>query len=242
LSADQGLVIAKRSVSLSKAYTVVGVFLAVLSVLISSLPRLVGSLTATSVPLNSTGTTGAAVLGSFSLISVPLQVFAAIAFTTPILLLYVYDKNNGVLEYFLSLGMDQGDVYRNYLKAALILSSSLIAFEVVLNIVVGVIERSSLFTLLGIPGLVVAISIPVVSFTTLAMIAFSSLQKQRVGSNQPLGIAIGIFMVMPAYIAPLVAPSLVVNLDLLLAAIVVVLSLLMYFLSSRLISREKLLP
>jgi len=241
LSADQGVIIAKRSISLSKTYGVVGGFLAVLSVLIANLPRLVGSLTPTELPANSTGTAGLS-LQSVSLISVPLQVFAAVAFTTPVLLLYVYDKNNGVLEYFLSLGMDQGDIYRHYLKAALILSSTLITFEVALNIVVGIIEGSDRFLLLGVPGLVVAISIPVVSLTTLAMIAFSSLQKQRVGSNQPLGVAIGIFIVMPAYVAPLVEPSLAVILDLLLAVIVVMLSLLMYFLSSKLVNREKLLP
>jgi len=242
LSTDQGVIIARRSISLSKTYTIIGVFLACLSVLISDLPRLVGNLGSTGVPTNSTATAGLNVLESLPLVSVPLQVFAALAFTTPVLLLYVYDKNNGVLEYFLSLGMDQGDIYRHYLKAALLLSSGLITFEAALNLIVGLIEGSDRFILFGVPGLVVAISIPVVSFTTLAMIAFSSLQKQRVGSNQPLGIAIGIFMVMPAYIAPLVVPSLAVILDLLLAAIVVVLSLLMYFLSSRLISREKLLP
>src|SRR6202011_2842298 len=76
----------------------------------------------------------------FRLISVPLQVFAALAFTTPVLLLYVYDKNNGVLEYFLSLGMDQGDIYRRYLKAALILSSGLVGFEVSINTAAGLIE------------------------------------------------------------------------------------------------------
>jgi hypothetical protein len=74
------------------------------------------------------------------------------------------------------------------------------------------------------------------------MMSFSSLQKQRVGSNQPLGMAIGVFIVLPAYVIPLVAPSLAVTFDLLLAGLIVVLALLMYFSSSRLISREKLLP
>jgi hypothetical protein len=74
------------------------------------------------------------------------------------------------------------------------------------------------------------------------MMSFSSLQKQRVGSNQPLGMAIGIFIVLPAYLGPLVAPSLGLEIDLLLAGLIVVLSFLMYLSSSRLISREKLLP
>jgi hypothetical protein len=74
------------------------------------------------------------------------------------------------------------------------------------------------------------------------MMSFSSLQKQRIGSNQPLGVAIGVFMVMPAYIIPLVLPSIAIQLDLTLAAIIGILFSLMYLSSSRLISREKLLP
>ena len=80
------------------------------------------------------------------------------------------------------------------------------------------------------------------SFGTLVMMSFSSLQKQRVGSNQPLGMAIGVFTVLPAYVVPLVAPSLAVTFDSLLAGLIAVLSLVMYLASSRLISREKLLP
>jgi hypothetical protein len=157
-------------------------------------------------------------------------------------MLYVYDKNNGVLEYFLSLGMNQGDVYRQYLKAALMLSSGLVVFEVVINVAAGLIEGVSGLIPLEVSGLVVALALPVVSFDTLIMMSFSSLQKQRVGSNQPLGMAIGVLMVMPAYITPLAVPSLALAVDLLLAGVIVVLSLLMYLSSSRLISREKLLP
>jgi len=98
------------------------------------------------------------------------------------------------------------------------------------------------FVVFSVPALAVLIAIPAVSFTTIAMIAFSSLQKQRVGSNQPLGIGIGVFAVIPAYIAPLVVPAFATIIDLVLAGIVVVLSLGLYFLSSKLISREKLLP
>jgi hypothetical protein len=90
--------------------------------------------------------------------------------------------------------------------------------------------------------LVVALALPVVSFDSLIMMSFSSLQKQRVGSNQPLGLTIGVLLVVPAYIVPLAVPSIAFAFDFLLAGIIVVLSLLMYFLSSRLISRMKLLP
>ena len=164
-------------------------------------------------------------------------------FATPVLLLYVYDKNNGVLEYFLSLGMNQGDIYRQYLKAALILASGLVGLEVVNQRRRGTDRRArTRLLLLEVSGLVVALAIPAVSFGTLVMMSFSSLQKQRVGANQPLGMAIGVFMVLPAYILPLVFPSLAIAIDLLLAMVIAALSLVMYLSSSRLISREKLLP
>jgi type III secretory pathway component EscV len=88
----------------------------------------------------------------------------------------------------------------------------------------------------------VALAIPVVSSEAQIMMSFSSLQKQRVGSNQPLGMAFGVFMVIPAYIIPLVFPALALTIDLLLASAIAVLSVTLYLSSSRLISREKLLP
>jgi len=242
LSSGQGTIIAKRSISLSKTYLVVGILMALLGVLISSLSGVTGNLSTTGIPVNATGARSLDLTTALPLVSVALQVFAAIIFSIPVLMLYVYDKNNGVLEYFLSLGMNQGDVYRQYLKAALILSSGLVGFEVIINVVAGLITGVSGLMLLEVSGLVVALALPVVSFDALIMMSFSSLQKQRVGSNQPLGMAIGVLMVMPAYIAPLAVPSLALAIDLLLAGVIVVLSLLMYLSSSRLISREKLLP
>jgi hypothetical protein len=211
-----------------------------LAALISNLSGTISKLSSTGIPINSPG--GLDITTVLPFVSVALQVFAAIIFATPVLQLYVYDKNNGVLEYFLSLGMNQGDVYRQYLKAAVMLSSGLVGFEVVVNVVAGLIVRTAGLTLLELSGLVVAMAIPAVSLSTLVMMSFSSLQKQRVGSNQPLGMAIGIFMVLPAYLVSLVLPSIAFEVDLLLAAIISVLSVLMYLSSSRLISREKLLP
>jgi hypothetical protein len=242
MSGGQGTIIAKRSVSLSKTYPVIGIFLALLGLVISSSAGVIGNIPTTTIPVNATGTGGLDLAAALPLVSVALQVFAAIIFATPVLLLYVYDKNNGTLEYFLSLGMNQGDIYRQYLKAALILASVLAAFDVVIDVVAGLIQGTSGLMLLEVSGLVVAMALPAVSFGTLVMMSFSSLQKQRVGSNQPLGMAIGIFIVLPAYLGPLVAPSLGLEIDLLLAGLIVVLSFLMYLSSSRLISREKLLP
>ncbi len=242
MSNGQGAIIAKRSISLSKTYLAVGIFMALLGVLISSLSGAVNGFSTTGIPVNAANTGGLDVANALPLVSVALQVIAAITFSIPVLMLYVYDKNNGVLEYFLSLGMNQGDVYKQYLKAALILSSGLVVFEIVVNAVAGSIEGVSGVLLLEVCGLVVALALPVVSFDALIMMSFSSLQKQRVGSNQPLGMAIGVLMVMPAYLVPLVVPSLAFAFDLFLAGVIAVLSLLVYLSSSRLISREKLLP
>ena len=242
MSSGQGAIIAKRSISLSKTYLVVGIFIALLGVTISSLSGVVNGLSTTGISSGTGGALGMNLSTALPLVSVALQVIAAITFSIPVLMLYVYDKNNGVLEYFLSLGMNQGDIYRQYLKAALILASGLIGFEIVVNVAAGLIYGASGVLLLEVLGLVVALALPVVSFDTLIMMSFSSLQKQRVGSNQPLGMAIGTFMVMPAYLVPLVVPSIALTFDLLLAGLIVVLSLAMYFSSSRLISREKLLP
>ncbi|MDA4111884.1 MAG: hypothetical protein OK439_05055 [Thaumarchaeota archaeon] len=244
LTADPGIIIAKRSLSLSKTYVVVGAFLGLVSVLISSVPSLLSAFPSTSgIPITSGNfTAGFTFQEYFRLISVPLQVFATLAFTTPVLLLFVYDKNNGVLEYFLSLGMNQGDIYIRYLKAALLLTSLLLGFEIISNTVVGLVEGANLALLLELSGLVVLIALPVVAFVTTIMVAFSSLQKQRIGSNQPLGIATGVFMVFPAYIGPLAIPSLAIPIDLALSLTAIVLTVVMFFLSSKLISREKLLP
>jgi hypothetical protein len=237
-SADQGIIIAKRSVSLSKTYPIIGVGLAILSVILARVPDLVPTQSLTN------STTKGPSLSSVSYISIPLEVISAIVFATPVLLLYVYDKNNGVLEYFLSLGMDQGTIYKHYLKAALILSSIILAFEVGANIVsslalsgVANFARDAIIPIIG-----VLIAYPVVAFTTIAMIAFSSLQKQRVGSNQPLGLTLGIGAVMPTYIAPLIDPGLAPTIDLAVAAIMVAIAAVFFVLSSRLIKREKLLP
>jgi hypothetical protein len=242
---DSGIIIAKRALSLSKTYVVIGVFLGLVSVLISSIPSLLSSLptSTTGIPGgNSSFVTGFSFQEYFHLISVPLQVFATLAFTTPVLLLYVYDKNNGVLEYFLSLGMDQGDIYRRYLKASLILTSALLAFEIVANLISGIIQGESISLLLELSGLVVVIALPVVAFVSIVMMAFSSLQKQRIGSNQPLGIALGVVLVFPTYIGPLAIPSLAIPIDLTIVISVSVLTIILFSLSSRLINREKLLP
>jgi hypothetical protein len=87
------------------------------------------------------------------------------------------------------------------------------------------------------------LALSVVSFDTMAMMTFSSLQKQRAGANQPLGLALGGLLVVPAYLTALILPFIgVVVVDLAEAVVIAALSIALFILSSRLISREKLLP
>jgi len=72
---------------------------------------------------------------------------SAVLFALPVIMLYVYDKNNGVLEYLLSTGLDQLDVFKGYVKASLVLATCLLVFAVTLNTVVGVLFGTSLILL-----------------------------------------------------------------------------------------------
>ncbi len=172
-----------------------------------------------------------------------LSTIGAGLLTTPVLLLYVYDKNNGVLEYFLSLGMNQGDIFKRYLKAGIILVLLLMIAVAVANVAVALILRGDVIFPLEASALAAALSLSVVSFSTMAMMAFSSLQKQRAGANQPLGLALGALLVMPVYMSSFVLPFIVVVVvDLVETVVIVALSIALFLLSSRLIRREKLLP
>ncbi len=239
MPADQGMIIAKRSMSLAKTYAIIGAILAVFGIALSNLGQVIYQLTPGGIqPTNN----GFDVQTVFPFLSVPILVFSALTFSTPVLLLYVYDKNNGVLEYFLSLGMDQSDVYRQYLRASLILAGIILLFEVATNLVVGLILGVDRAILATVSILTPIIAIPDTAFVAIIMMAFSSLQKQRVGSNQPLGIAAGIIVVMPAYLIPLAFPSIAIIADTVLALGIITASVVTFLLASRLIKREKMLP
>lgn len=101
---------------------------------------------------------------------------------------------------------------------------------ILINVAAGLIAGNNGIGLLVLSALVVAMALPAVSFTALIMMSFSSLQKQRVGSNQPLGISIGVFLIMPAYIIPLVRPSLALTVDFFISGLIVFLAIIMHFL------------
>jgi len=236
------MTIARRSLSLAKTYPVIAVVLTLVGLGLgasgTSHGISLGTIGAKNIG-NATNSGGAST--GIPFLAVPLQALAAMLFATPVVLLFVYDKNNGVLEYLLSLGMSQRDIYRQYLKAALILAGAIGVLDVIVDIVSGIISGTG-SVLFQIPLLALILGLSVVSLVTVVMMSFSSLQKQRVGSNQPLGMSVGAFLVLPTYLIPFVVSSNAFLVDLLWAGIILAVSLVMFVASSRMISREKLLP
>jgi hypothetical protein len=96
--------------------------------------------------------------------------------------------------------------------------------------------------LASIAVLTFAIGISEVFLVTVCMVAFSSLQKTPMGANQPLGVVIGIIPMFPALILPLAFPEYAVIIDLLIAAVILLISVALLLSIGRLILREKLLP
>jgi hypothetical protein len=222
------LVFVKRSLNLSKILIGMGVGLAGLGIfVIFALSLLVGSSSAAVFVL------------PVSFMSLGLLIFA-----TPVTLLYVYDKNNGVLEYLLSLGWNQSDIFKQYLKAALFLALILFIGEGAAILIAGAIAGLlAVFALdLLMLFLTAFMGFSVVSLVTVAMMAFSSLQKQRVGANTPLGMAIGVPFIFPTFYLSFLGFSPELIIYLLLCTLAAALSAALLLLSSRLIRREKMLP
>jgi hypothetical protein len=179
-----------------------------------------------------------------SLVPVGFMAFGILMFAAPVFLLYVYDKNNGVLEYLLSLGWNQSDIFKRYLKAALFLALTIFIGEFAAIVTVSLIAGTQAIILrdLVVSALTAALGFSAVSLVTVAMVAFSSLQKQRVGGNSPLALSLGAAIIFPAWVVSGLPFSVGALIDLLIAAIVGVLSIVLLTLSTRLIRREKMLP
>jgi hypothetical protein len=181
-------------------------------------------------------------VGSFPLLSIALLSFSAVLFALPVVMLFVYDKNNGVLEYLLSTGLDQLDIFKGYVKASLVLATYLLVFAIILNTVVGIFLGTSLTLLATIATLTFAIGISEVFLVSVCMVAFSSLQRTPMGANQPLGVVVGVVPMFPALLLPLAFPTYALVVDLIIAAVTFVSSIALLLSTSRLIRREKLLP
>jgi len=229
----------KRSTHLSRSYIIIGAVITLYGIVLSNLMTIIPSL----IPSNMNTTALPIDLESnFPLLSIALLSMAAVLFSLPVIMLYVYDKNNGVLEYLLSTGLDQLDLFKGYVKASLVLATYLLVFAVILNTAVGILLGTSLTLLATIAILSFAIGISEVFLVSVCMIAFSSLQRTPMGANQPLGVIIGIIPMLPTLILPLLFPAYAIIVDLTIAAITMFTSLALLLSTSRLIRREKLLP
>jgi hypothetical protein len=226
----------RRSVRLSRTYFILGIAISVYGTIISNILSLIpaSSVNPVSTPIDLTSI--------FPILSVAILSLSALLFSLPVVMLFVYDKNNGVLEYLLSTGLDQLDIFNGYIKASLLLATYLLVFSNAFNIAIGVYLGTSLGLLASITVLTFAIGISEVFLVTIAMIAFSSLQKTPMGANQPLGMIIGIIPMFPALIFPLLFPSYAIAIDILIAAVTLLVSLILLLSIGRLILREKLLP
>ena len=227
--------IAKRGMHLGFMYVGMSFFLAALGLVLAAVGGFVpGNLV--------TAGSGPNVSAYLSLIPVPIVCIGGLIAATPVSLLFVHDKGNGTLEYLLSMGLDQRDIFRAYLTASLLLGLP--------ALVVGGVGAATVLLLTS-RGVDLAATVLVCSFAlgladialvTVLMSAFSALQRQPVGMNQPLGISIGAFVLVGALMAPLAAGSAAIILELVLSAIVAAISVTLLALTPNLIRREKMLP
>ena len=224
----------KRSTRLSKSYIILGVFLTIYGVIFSNLMSILPP------DLNISGSIDLS--NNFPLLSIALLSLSAVFFALPVIMLFVFDKNTGVLEYLLSTGLDQLDLFKGYVKASLVLATYMLLFAIILNTVVGVLLGTSLILLASIAILTFTIGISEVFLVSTCMIAFSSLQRTPMGANQPLGVIVGIIPMFPTLILPLLFPSYAIVIDLTIAVITLLVSIALLLSTGRLIRREKLLP
>lgn len=234
---NQTLVTAKRAVGLNKFYVAIAIAIG-LGVLFVLNPNL-ASVSSSSTSVGSVSITG------IPLLAVPFTVLPMLTLTTPMVILFVYDKNNGVLEYLLSLGITQGEIYARYLKASLSVAVSYLLIFGALNLLYSFVRFGTTYlsTMLVVLGIGALIAVSTVAFIMAMMMIFSSLQKSRSGGNQPLAVSIGLVGVLPGYIIAFVFPyNTAVALELVQGAIIAVLALTLVSMSPRLVSREKFLP
>ena len=226
----------RRSVKLSKTYFIMAVLMAVFGTTISNVYSLIPA-----DLLNIEGTS-IELMNSMPLVSVSFLSMSALMFSMPVMMLFVFDKNTGVLEYLLSTGFSQFDVYKGYVKASLSLASILLVFSNILNTALGIYTGTSLDFLGTVVVLTFAVGLSGVLLGVVCMMAFSSFQKTQLGANQPLGIAIGMVPVLPALMIPFILPSYALIIIISIAVVTLLISVGLLLLSGRLIPREKLLP
>jgi hypothetical protein len=177
--------------------------------------------------------------GILGLLVVPMGALVGLIITTPVYLLFVNDKNAGVLEYLLAVGMDQRDVFMGYLKAAITLSLAAMVPVVVINFAFmnGGLDAVSLGG-----ALALGTGLSDVALVTIMMTAFSSMQRRPTGMNSPLGITIGVLFLLPEFLLLAVVGTAVVWVDVATAVAIFAVAVFLMLSLDRLIKREKLLP
>ena len=250
---NQAFSTAKRAMGISRTYLAIAVFICVLALSVWNFPlyKNIGASnnTTTLNPTNSIGSASAilsANIGSsLDLLAVPFYMLPMLMLATPIVILFVYDKNTGVLEYLLSIGLTQRDIYMRYLKAAILLSAMIILIFAIADEILFYIVQGSAGALIIAPTIALAtiLGFSAVALTIMLMMAFSSLQKTRAGSNQPLALIVGMACTIPGFFIPFAfayAAALAVE-----SVYAILLGLFAIFIlssSEKLIKREKLLP
>ncbi len=252
------IVTIRRALGISKTYAIMTVVFMALAIVVwnpayysgvrhnASNSTASNSVAANAIAANSIAKIATSGPGSgIPFIAIPLDIIPALMVSTSVLILFVYDKNNGVFEYFLSLGMTQKDIYMRYLKATLLLALVIEAAFVVLDVVYISIIYGTAAAVLLLPVQLITLpfALAVLAFMVMAMMAFSSLQKTRAGSNQPLGFLVGWLATLPAYVTAILLPfETALHADIAVTIIIAMVSLAFLRASDRLISREKLLP
>lgn len=221
----------RRSSRMGLMYVIIGLLMGVVLTVVLDLAGSVGSVTQNGATFDVGSFTGSIVVSFGALVG--------IVAATPVFFLFVYDKNAGVLEYLLAVGMTQREVFSGYLKGALELALAVMAPSIVINLVLspsGIVfgaESAMISLVLGLAD---------VSLVTVLMTGFSSMQRRPSGMNSPLGVGVGMVPVLPGLVlGALVGPS-IFWLEGGLALIILVVAVALLLSLDRLVSREKFLP
>ncbi|MDA4124696.1 MAG: hypothetical protein OK438_04500 [Thaumarchaeota archaeon] len=221
-----------RSARMGLGYVILGLIMGIFLTVAFNIGARVG---------NVIGSNGNAVdLSSvLSQLAVPTGALVGLVITTPVYLLFVNDKNAGVLEYLLAVGMDQRDIFMGYLRAAVMLS--LVAMVPVVVINIAFMNGGLQLVILG-AFLALATGISDVALVTILMTGFSSMQRRPTGMNSPLGISIGVVLLIPEFFLISVLQAAIVWVEGALAVGLLVAALLLLFFLERFVKREKFLP
>jgi hypothetical protein len=221
-----------RSIRMGILYVIIGVGIGtVLGGIFGSLPHLAKTISNSGQPVDV-----GAILG---FLIVPMAALSGLIISTPVYLLFVNDKNTGVLEYLLAVGMSQRDVFKGYLKAAMLLSLVAIVPALTVNLAVSYYD---LPTALEACLLALVTGCADVALVTVLMTCFSSMQRKPTGMNSPLGMTVGVFVVFPEFLTIAALGGIVLWIDGAIALGILGAAMLLLLSLDRLISREKLLP